>query len=420
MADTSPHRSLVGRYRDLFSLTGAIFVVVGFVARLPLAMAQLGILLMVTAATDSYTAGGTCAGALAVANAIGAPIAGAITDRRGQRRVVLVQSLLSGIFLIAVVVATRAGWSWPLLAMVAAVAGLFLPQVGTLARIRWRAIVKREGEIDRERLQVAFSWEGAGDEASFVLGPATVGLITAILNAQVAVIAAAIVILIFGTSFALHPTAAYVPGSHSAVDVATRAITTVAWLMIISQFLVGTMFGSIQTGTTVLARAAGSAGMAGLLHALLGLGSATAGIAIAALPTRFTHAWRIQVFSLTLFVLALPLLWVHSLGGLALVLSVMGFAIAPLMITNFSIVELVTIPTRLGAVMTVLAATTGLGYAAGSSSAGRLADWGRTAMIGGEPIGGYLPAFAVTIIGAFAALITAQIAARRLRNHAGG
>lgn len=418
MSETSQQQSLVRRYADLFSLTGGVFVVVAFLARLPLAMAQLGILLMVTAATDSYTAGGTCAGALAVANAIGAPIAGGITDRRGQRSVVLVQSMLSGVLLIVLVIATRAGFSWPMLALMAGVAGLFLPQAGTLARIRWRAIVSRDGEVDRERLQVAFSWEGAGDEASFVLGPATVGLITAVLNAQIAVVSAAAMVLIFGTWFALHPTAALVPGARSAATIAARAITTIAWLMILSQFLVGTMFGSIQTGTTVLARSAGMPGMAGLLHALLGIGSATAGLAIAALPSRFSDSWRIRVFSLVLLGLAIPLLWVHSLVGLAVVLSIMGFAIAPLMITNFSIVERVTLPTRLGAVMTILAATTGLGYAAGSSTAGRLADWGRTATFGGEVLGGYTPAFAVTILGALLAMITAQFAGRMLRRQA--
>jgi MFS family permease len=46
--------------------------------------------------------------------------------------------------------------------------------------------------------------------------------------------------------------------------------------------------------------------------------------------------------------------------------------------------------------MTALAATTGLGYAVGSSIAGRLADWG-----------GQTPAFAVTVAaGALATLLT--------------
>ncbi|MDO5701121.1 MAG: hypothetical protein Q4P36_06590 [Bowdeniella nasicola] len=414
MSDTSQPQGLIAQYRDLFTLSGTAFVVVGFIARLPLAMAQMGTLLMITAATESYTAGGTCAGALAVANAVGAPLAGALTDRIGQRLVVLVQALASGLLLITLVVLTHADVAWPLLALASGAAGFFLPQIGTLARIRWREIVSSEGVINRSRLNTAFSWEGAGDEASFVAGPAIAGVVTALVDARVAVLVAAGLMLVFGVAFALHPTARLVAGTGGLAARPGRAITTVAGLAIICQFLVGTMFGSIQTGTTVLARSAGLDGMAGLLHSLLGVGSVIAGITLAILPERFGYPARLRVFSIVLFVLATPLLAVHSLAGLALVLAIMGFAIAPLMITNFTVVERVTLPTRLGVVMTILAATTGLGYAAGSSTAGRLADWGLTARLGDHVIGGYPPAFAVTITGALLATAVAFAVAAAL------
>ncbi|MDQ5840289.1 MAG: SAM-dependent methyltransferase, partial [Chloroflexota bacterium] len=77
-------------YRRLFALAGPGYITIAFLGRLPLAMAQLGTLLLVAGSTGSYGAGGISAGALAVANAIGSPVSGAIADRRGQRRVVLV------------------------------------------------------------------------------------------------------------------------------------------------------------------------------------------------------------------------------------------------------------------------------------------------------------------------------------------
>ena len=403
MADAGSRQSLLAGYTSLFSLSGYSFVVVGFIARLPLAMAQMGTLLMVTAATDSYTAGGACAGALAIANGIGSPIAGALTDRVGQRVVVLVQAIVSAAGLAVLVVLTRTDAPWPTFAVAAAGAGFFLPQIGTLARIRWRELARVDGEIDRTHLNTAFSWEGAGDEASFVLGPASVGVLTALIDAQFAVLAAAVLALVFGVWFALHRTSALVPGAKAHGAQFASAISATAALMIGCQFLVGTLFGSVQTGTTVLATAAGAPGMAGLLHGLLGVGSVLAGIAIAALPASVRFHTRMRVFSAALFVLALPLLLVDSLGALAVVLAIMGFAIAPFMITNFSVIEQITPPTRLGVVMTMLAATTGLGYAAGSSTAGRLADWG-----------GHTPAFAVTVSGALLAVLVANIAAHRL------
>src|SRR3546814_13798287 len=80
----SPVSPLAG-YKRLFRLTGPLYVVVGFLARLPLAMSQLGVLLLVAGTTDSYGAGGACAGALAIAHAVGAPFWGHPADRNGQR-----------------------------------------------------------------------------------------------------------------------------------------------------------------------------------------------------------------------------------------------------------------------------------------------------------------------------------------------
>ena len=100
--------SPLASYRRLFTLAGPLYVAVAFVGRLPLAMAQMGTLLLVAGTTGSYGTGGAAAGALAVANAVGAPVAGSLADRVGQRPVVLVQSLLGGLGLLALVALAQA------------------------------------------------------------------------------------------------------------------------------------------------------------------------------------------------------------------------------------------------------------------------------------------------------------------------
>ena len=74
--------SPIASYRRLFALAGPLYVVTAFLGRLPLAMSQMGALLLVSSATGSYAAGGLAAGALAVANAVCSPVAGALADRR--------------------------------------------------------------------------------------------------------------------------------------------------------------------------------------------------------------------------------------------------------------------------------------------------------------------------------------------------
>jgi MFS family permease len=388
--------SPLNSYRSLFGLTGPLYVVVAFVGRLPMAMSQLGVLLLVAGTTGSYAAGGASAGALAVANALGAPLWGARADRLGQRRIVLFQSLVGSAALAGVLVVAHSGLAWGWSAAASAVAGLLVPQIGSLARVRWRPIAAGRGADEHHLVTTAFSYEGAADEASFVLGPALIGLAVAVANPTIALSGAVVMLAIFGTWFGLHETASITHAATSGAPRGGRLVTPALVVLGGVQLVIGTMFGSVQTGTSVLATNAGQPGLTGLFHALLGVGSVVAGLALAALPPSFGLPDRLRAFALGLFLLATPLVLVGSLPALAPVLLVLGISIAPSMITTFTLAERLTPPSRTGAAMTVLAAATGIGYAVGAAVAGRLADWG-----------GHGPAFAVTVVGGAVAAVAA-------------
>lgn len=374
-------------YRSLFGLTGSTYVVVAFLARLPLAMSQLGVLLLIAGSTGSYGAGGACAGALAVANAIGAPLWGGWADRIGQRTVVVLQSLTAAAALGGLLVTAHSGLPWGWAAVASAVTGFLTPQVGPLARVRWRPITALTGKRQPRLVDTAFSYEGAADEASFVLGPALVGLGVSLVNPTFALVGAAVLLAVFGTWFGLHDTARIThEAPHQNGTGHDRLLTPVLVLLCLAQLVIGMVFGSVQTGTSVLATDAGYPGLTGLFHALLGVGSVAAGLSLAALPQRFALPARLRWFAVALLVLALPLLLVGSLATLAPVLLVLGVSIAPYMITTFTLGERITPPARVSAAMTMLAATTGLGYALGAAVAGALADWR-----------GHTPAFAVSV-----------------------
>lgn len=395
--------SPLASYRRLFELAGPTYVVVAFVARLPLAMSQLGTLLLVAGATGSYGLGGLSAGALAVANAVGAPIAGSLADRLGQRHVVLVQSLAGAASLTLLVALVHADAAPATVVAVAALAGLTMPQVGPLARVRWRPITARTGGQQRRLVDVAFSYEGAADEASFAIGPALVGLGVVVISPGGALLLAAAMLAVFGTAFALHRTARTHRGAGAALPTG-RLLTPVLVVLVSAQLLIGTLFGATQTGTTVLATAAGQPGVAGLVHATLGVGSAVAGIATAFIPERIGPERRILAAVSALFVLSFPLLLVDGLPALIAVVAVLGCAVAPFMIGVFTLAERVVAPARVATAMTVLASATGLGYAVGSTIAGRLADQH-----------GHTAAFAVTVAAMAVAFVLVLTAQRRLQ-----
>ncbi len=106
-----------------------------------------------------------------------------------------------------------------------------------------------------------------------------------------------------------------------------------------------------------------------------------------------------------LLVLSAPLLLVQTIGQLVAVIALLGFAVAPYMISNFAMAGEVVVPERVGTAMTLLAGATGIGYALGSTLAGRLAD-----------LGGHTPAFAVTVSAtALALVVSVLFRARRGR-----
>lgn len=396
--------SAIDSYRALLRIVGPAYIVVAFLGRIPLAMSQLGVLVLVSTSTGRYGLGGAAAGVLAIANAVGSPLAGALADRIGQRPVVLVQSLVGAVGLAGIVLVTHQGAPSAAIFTAAAIAGFAMPQVGPLARVRWRPITQDEGD-QRRLVDAAFSYEGAADEASFVLGPATIGVLALLAEPAGALLAAAVLLAVFGSWFAIHPTSALVAKSSVTGGGGSGALWTVVFVVLVfAQFCIGMVFGSVQTGSTVLATAEGHAGLAGLIHATLGIGSVIAGLAVTALPERVLYATRMLVAAIGLLVLSSPLLLVDTVPALVGVIALLGFAVAPYMISNFALAGILVPLHRVGAAMTLLAGATGVGYAAGASIAGRLAD-----------SHGHTAAFAVTVSAAGLAVLLALSANKSLR-----
>ncbi len=85
----------LARYRALFQRPYVRRLVLsGLLARLPMGMIGLALLLLVRENGGSYAAAGAVSGALFVATAVGAPIAGRLVDRRGQTRVLLLARVI--------------------------------------------------------------------------------------------------------------------------------------------------------------------------------------------------------------------------------------------------------------------------------------------------------------------------------------
>lgn len=106
------------------------------VARLPLGMTTLAVVLMVRAGGGSFTVAGGATACFALASGVTSPLRGRLVDRLGPVRVLAPLGVLQPVALIGVVVFVDAGDAAATVGTAGA-AGMLLPPVGPVVRALW-------------------------------------------------------------------------------------------------------------------------------------------------------------------------------------------------------------------------------------------------------------------------------------------
>ena len=97
-------------YRRIFTPGTALFSLTGLVARLPISMVGLGIVLLAEHETGSYAFAGAVSAVALVANALFAVVQGRLLDRVGQARVLPLLISLWGAGLAAAMLSLTEDW----------------------------------------------------------------------------------------------------------------------------------------------------------------------------------------------------------------------------------------------------------------------------------------------------------------------
>ncbi|MFG2714444.1 MFS transporter [Streptomyces goshikiensis] len=372
----------VDTYRRVIALTGLLLPLMSFLARLPVAMSQFGSVLLVAETTGSLATAGIVGGTLSAGQVVFGPVLGRLCDRHGQRPVVLTAAAVNAVATAALVAGALGGLATAPLAALGAVTGASVPLIGPLARTRSVALAHR-ARADEAVVSAVHSLEGTLDEVSFVLGPALVGLAALLAHPAVALGGAAALVAAFGTAYALHPTAAVTAGPPAVTAGApgragTRGGRTrhprVVYAVRGSLALQGAMFGGCQAGIAALTAQLGVPGQAGIVYAAMGVVSAAVGLALGALPARYGLRLRWRAATAAALVLSLPLLLTDTLWPLYAVVTVLGAAYAPHLITAFALTERAVAPARLAEAMAFAASSLVAGQALALTVSGRLAE----------------------------------------------
>jgi MFS family permease len=391
-------------YRRALGLPGAlVFSLSGMVARLPISMVSLGIVLLVSTSTGSYALAGSVSAAYLISNAVFAVYQARLVDRLGQSRVLPVAIAVFAAGLATTMAAVDLDWPLPVPHLAAAVAGAAMPQIGSSVRARWSYVVP-----DRTYLPTAFAFEAVVDESVFMVGPTLVTLLATTVH-PLAGLTSAIVAGVGGTAVLVSQKATEPPPSRQVVDGADGADGADAAMpwgvlgpLVLCAFTMGVLFGGAEVATVAFSDEHGAKALSGVLLAIWALGSLLSGLVTGAITLRAPHATRFRWGLLTLGLLMVPLPFVDGFVLLGAFLLLAGFAISPTLIASVAWVE-ATVPSgRLTEGITMFSTGLAAGVAPGAALVGLVVDsHGASASYWVSAVAGLLGA-SVAFVAAFA------------------
>ena len=394
---------MLDTYRRILDRPGtALFSATGLVARLPMSMVALGIVLLVENATDSYGLAGSVSAAMLIGQAAFAIPQGRLLDRLGQARVLPIVVAVWGAGLSLLMWSVEADWPIATAYVLAIVCGAGLPAIGSSVRARWAHVLDSERDV-----QTAFALEAVADEAVFMLGPIIVTVLATTVH-PVAGLSAALATGILGTLyFAAQRSTAPPPHPRAATraDRAPLPWPTVVPLTVVCLAL-GLLFGAAEVTAVAFAEEQHAKSYVGVLLALWAFGSLLAGAVTGAITWRKGPLMRLRVGALGMAATMVPMPLIDSMWVMGAVLFAAGFAIAPTLIATMSLAEQVLPPSRLTEGMAVL--HTGLigGVAPGATVAGIVID-----------AHGASPSYLVSLGGGLIALAAALLTRTTVSSH---
>jgi MFS family permease len=298
------------------------FVVAAFLARLPMTMQLIALVLAGERATGSLAVGAQLAGVATILAGLAAPWRGRHLDAREVRRGLQLASASSGVVLLGLAAAVVASVPVAVLFAIAAVQGVVMAPVSGGYRALLPAVVARTD------LYRANSIEAVNIEVAFVTGPALAGTLA------LAVGPVGVLVVMAGFAFSSVLVAAALPAVRRADGPLGEApwrapgVLGVYGIALSLGLAVGLFESAVPPRAVELGYTAASAGP---LLALLAAGSGVGGV-IATLRNDGAERVRLQAFLLlaAFGVLILPAAAAGSVVLLGLALFVAGIPIAPL------------------------------------------------------------------------------------------
>lgn len=360
-------------YRDLFSAPGTgYFAVAGLLARIPMPMAGIGIITLISQQSGGYALAGAISATFVLTYALLSPRISRYVDRYGQYRVLPAAtataiSITGFLILIACSHWNVANW---VLFFGAFLAG-FMPSMSAMVRARWTALYRGQ-----PRLQTAYSLETVLDELTFIVGPPlSIGLSIALfpqagllLTALLLFLGVIALVIQRGTEPPIMAPSSSQIGSGSVIRM--PSVRLLALLMV----AMGVIVGTVDIVSVAYAGQLGHPAAASLVLSAYAVGSCLSGLLYGSLKLKTPLHRLLWLGGLATATTTVPLILVTNLTALAAAVLVAGFFFAPTMIVAMSLIERQVAESQLTEGMTWLLAGLNVGVALGAAIAGQVVD----------------------------------------------
>jgi MFS family permease len=334
-------------YTTLFRIPGAMkFSVFALIGRMPISMDSLALIFIVVAVSDSYALAGALSAVASIVISIATPFWSRLADRIGQRKMLLrvVPLKILGLSLfIALVMNGAPVWTWFVSIILAELAAI---NTGGLVRRRWLHVLSpdksttAEDEADKHVVNTAYSYEALMDEIVFIVGPITATACATSIAPAAGLIAGMILMSIGLPLFAMQRATEPPPSPVRVKDPHPPVIgIPIVQAIALATTFTGGFFGAISITVVAFAESQGQKSYSGLLLGLWASGSAVMAIINGLIKWKTSYAGRFLIFLTALTIFSIPFIFVDSIFGLAIALFFNGFAIAPLIVNAYGIVQ---------------------------------------------------------------------------------
>ena len=359
-------------YREVLARPGALaFSAAGVLARLPMSMVGIAVVIGVSRIYGSYGLAGQITAVYVVVHAVAAPFLARLVDAHGQARVMRPAIVVATVgmlgFVVAIALDAHPAW----LFAAAVVTGSAIGSVGALVRARWTYVLD-----DPRQIHTAYSLEAALDELVFIVGPIIATLFATTVGPTAGLWLPTVALAVGGVLL-LRQRATEPPARPRRPDDARRPhILRFRGMAVLSVVFagIGAIFGANDVSVVAFATERDAQSWTGLVLAIFALGSMLSGLGYG-LRHWVSPLWRRFAIGVVALGIGTSLFFVvSSLPVLAAVMFVTGFSIAPTLVNGNGLVQELVPHEQLTEGLAWVGTALGIGVSVGSAIAGQAID----------------------------------------------